>query len=285
MMTNKDIENKIAEFFEENYEMLRMEGGHSLTEAVLEAAKLQVIMYWRKLSGIANKVTQTEVKLNLPNQYTPNGKNFTIEGIVDIVKEGYDTWMYDIKTHDLEYIKENKELYEKQLNVYAYIWQTLQRNHLDHTAIISTAIPDSLKNAIQQNNPPAIEAEMKRWNPVVPLDFDQQKVAETIADFARIVDCIENHEFAPPDVEVLKDKVPGAQSNEQFGTRVCRNCDARFSCDAFREFAMEKSGKLKANFQKYYNDWGTPADQEEWINAGLNNSNLPEINDFTEFNK
>lgn len=284
MMTHNEIENKIVEFFEENYEMLRMEGGHSLTEAVRETAKQQVILYWRKLSEIANKVTQTEVKLNLPNQVTPNGKNFTIEGIVDIVKEGYDTWMYDIKTHDLEYVKENKELYEKQLNVYAYIWQTLQRNHLDHTAIISTSIPDSLKNAIQQNNQPAIEAEMKRWNPVVPLDFDQHKVDETIADFARIVDCIENHEFAPPPVEVLKDKVPGAQTHEQFGTHVCRNCDARFSCDAFREFAMEKSGKLKANFQKYYNDWGTPADQEEWLNAGLNNNALPEITDFTEFN-
>jgi len=283
MTNNAEIENKIAEFFEENYEMLRMEGGHSLTEAVRETAKQQVIMYWRKLSEIANKVTQTEVKLNLPNQVTPNGKNFTIEGIVDIVKESYDTWMYDIKTHDLEYVKQNKELYEKQLNVYAYIWQTLQRNHLDHTAIISTSIPDSLKNAIQQNNQQAIDTEMKRWNPVVTLDFGQSKVDETIADFARIVDCIENHEFAPPPVEVLKDKVPGAQTHEQFGTRVCRNCDARFSCDAFREFAMEKSGKLKANFQKYYNDWGTPADQEEWLNAGLNNINLPEITDFTEF--
>jgi len=279
---SSDIENKIVEFFEENYETLRMEGGHTLSEAVRETAKQQVILYWRKLSEIANKVTHTEVKLALPNLETPEGRRFTIEGIVDIVKEGYDTWMYDIKTHDLEYIRQNKDLYEQQLNVYAYIWQRLRGNHLDHTAVISTALPESLRNAIQQGNQEAFNAEIKKWEPVVNLNFDQTKVDETKADFACIVDCIENHEFSPPAVEFLNNKVPGAQSHEQFGTRVCRNCDARFSCNAFREYAMGKSGKLKANFRKYYNDWGTPADQEDWLNAGLANNNIPEITEFIE---
>jgi hypothetical protein len=277
-----DIENKIIEFFEENYESLRMEGGHTLSEAVMETAKQQVLLYWRKLSEIANKVTQTEVKLALPNQQTTEGRRFTIEGIVDIVKEGYDTWMYDIKTHDLEYIRQNKNLYEQQLNVYAYIWQTLRKNHLDYTAVISTALPDSLRNAIQQGNQEAINTEINKWEPVVPLNFDQTKVDETVADFAEIVDRIENHKFAPPAVEVLNNNVPGAQSHEQFGTRVCRNCDARFSCNTFREYAMAKSGKLKANFQKYYNDWGTPADQEDWLNAGLSDNNIPETTEFVE---
>ena len=62
--------------------------------------------------------------------------------MVDIVKEDDDTWMYDIKTHDAEYINANKEFYENQLNIYAHIWQNLRKEKLNHTAVISTHIPN-----------------------------------------------------------------------------------------------------------------------------------------------
>ncbi len=61
-------------------------------------------MYWKKLRHIAEKVTDTEVRLNLPNQTTPKGRGFCVEGVVDIVREDEKVTMYDIKTHDLAVI-------------------------------------------------------------------------------------------------------------------------------------------------------------------------------------
>ncbi|NTV79743.1 MAG: hypothetical protein HGA25_11585, partial [Clostridiales bacterium] len=53
--------------------------------------------------------------------------------VVDIVRDDEETWMYDIKTHDPDFIAGNKTFYEKQLNVYSYIYQNLRGNQLDHT--------------------------------------------------------------------------------------------------------------------------------------------------------
>src|SRR6267142_4674666 len=131
-MTPEEIENKIKNIFEQNYETLRLEGGHALAADVLQAAMNQVLYNYRKLRIIAENVSETEVKLTLPEQITPEGRKFTIEGVVDIVEEGNDVWMYDIKTHDPDYIKGNTQLYKSQLNIYSYIYQMLRGNKLDH---------------------------------------------------------------------------------------------------------------------------------------------------------
>lgn len=281
-MTDEEVENSIREFFYDNYEFLRLDGGHSLTEDVKQSALQQVLQYWRKLRDVAEKITQTEVKLSLPDQTTPQGRTFSIEGVVDIVKEEGETWMYDIKTHDLDYIRTNKDLYEKQLNVYAYIWQNLRGNELEHTAIISTAIPDSLRHALRPpQNPKVVEHEFAKWEPLIELKFEKERVKKTIEDFGVVVDLIEENKFSPPPVDKLKESVAGTRSNELFGTRVCRNCDARFSCSSYREFAMERSGKSFSNYKKYFNDYGNDADQEDWINGNINmeviNSPKPDI--------
>src|SRR5271157_3627574 len=103
-----EVEQKIRESFEANYEQLREESGHSLSPDVREAALQEVLLYWRKLHELAEKITETEVRLNLPNQNTPQGRKFGIEGVVDIVREHDRTTMYDINTHDLELINANK---------------------------------------------------------------------------------------------------------------------------------------------------------------------------------
>src|SRR5690606_3785778 len=120
----------------------------------------QVLYYYRKMSSVAEKVTDTEVKLTLPDQTTPEGRRFTIEGVVDIVREDDEIWMYDIKTHDPDYITGNKQYYEKQLNVYAHIYENLRGNKLDHTAIISTAFPSNVKAAIASRDEKRIEMEL-----------------------------------------------------------------------------------------------------------------------------
>lgn len=164
MMTDEQIIEDIKERFEENYELLRLEGGHSMTENIKELALNQVIYYYKKMKEVATRVTDTEVKLTLPNQKTSKGREFTIEGVVDIIKEDNETWMYDIKTHEPEYIKDNIELYEHQLEVYAFIWQELRKQGLDHTAIISTSYPKSLKEALFTNDLNRIENELKNGN-------------------------------------------------------------------------------------------------------------------------
>ena len=142
-----DIEQRLNEFFEENMAALALESGHSLTPEVKATARQQVLMYWRKLRDIAERVTDTEVRLSLPQQLSPAGRTFAIEGIVDIVREDERVVMYDIKTHDTEAIKANIADYEQQLNVYAHIWQNLRGQRLDETAVICTQLPDALRQA------------------------------------------------------------------------------------------------------------------------------------------
>ena len=270
-MEEYQIIEKIKEYFEENYELMRLEGGHAVTEDIKQLALTQVLYYFTKLKEVATKVTDTEVKLTLPDQTTSKGRNFTIEGIVDIVRDDQETWMYDIKTHDTDYIESNKELYGKQLNVYAHIWQQLRGQQLDKTAIISTAYPEGLKQAHLLNDVFRIQRELAKWNPLIDLEFEQEKVNEAIQDFAETVDCIEDKKFHPAPPETLNEKMEG--TNALFGTRVCRNCDARFSCSSYREYATSKGKGERGNFKKYFDDFGSDTDKEEWINANLTNTN------------
>jgi len=110
--TDKEIEAFLRESFEQNFELLKLESGHSLGADIKDAAWNQVLFYWRKLKDIATRVTETEVRLNLPDQESPGGRKFGIEGVVDIVREGDQTVMYDIKTHDADQVRENIADYE-----------------------------------------------------------------------------------------------------------------------------------------------------------------------------
>lgn len=276
-MTPKEIEDRIKDIFEQNYEMLKLEGGHALTPDVTQSALTQVLYYYRKMRSVAEKVTDTEVKLTLPDQLTPDGRRFTIEGIVDIVREDDEVWMYDIKTHDPEYISGNQFLYEKQLNVYAYIYENLRGNKLDHTAIISTAFPSGMKSAISSGDPKRIEQELPKWNPLIEIPLDPGKVQATIQDFGAIVDKIESNNFELPSLDCLRSRIEG--SNTIFATRVCRNCDARFSCEAYREYALQSGTRTQSNFKKYFEDYGPELDQEEFITANIN---LDKINSQPE---
>lgn len=274
-MTPEEIEDRIKEIFEQNYEMLKLEGGHALTPDVRNAALTQVLYYFRKLHSIAERVTETEVKLALPDQTTPEGRKFTIEGIVDIVREDNEVWMYDIKTHDPDYIAGNIEYYEKQLNVYAHIFESLRGNELDHTAIISTAFPSNMRAAIASGDSKRIEQELQKWNPLIEIPSDHSKVQATIQDFASVVDKIETNCFEPQTINVLKANIEG--TNTIFATRVCRNCDARFSCEAYRDYALQTGTRTQSNFKKYFEDYGGDLEQEEFITANINveRINLP----------
>jgi len=279
-MTNNEIEDELLKMFEINYENLKLQGGHSLTPEVREAAWNQILYYYKKLRGVvAEKVTKTEVKLTLPEQETPIGRRFTIEGIVDIVTENEETWMYDIKTHEAGYVKKNREMYEQQLNVYAYIWEHLRGNKLDHTAIISTVLPSGLRNALRDRPiiPERVKAEVDKWDPVIPFDVSQKKIKETIREFGTVVDNIETREFKPAPPEKLDET---DSSSVKFVTRYCVMCDGRFSCSSYRKYVTKITGRSQADFKRYYSAYDDETAQTDYI---LSNLNMDIIN--IEFDK
>lgn len=271
MITDQEIEDKIKEFFDNNYEILRLESGHTITEDSKHTALSQILCYWHKLKDIAKNVTDTEVRLTLPDQKTPQGRIYSIEGVVDIVKEKDETCMYDIKTHEPEYIRANISFYEDQINVYSYIWQKLRGNALDKTAVISTAYPKSVRDALFNNDEDKFRKEIEKWNPLIETSLTPEKVGSTIKDFGMIVDAIEENKFAPPPKSKLEEKIPG--SERVFGMQVCGNCDARFSCIAFREYASDPKRKGRIDFVKYIELLGDDLEQEQWVNANLETFN------------
>lgn len=280
-ITDAEVEERIREFFDRNYDLLRQEGGHVLAEGAKRQALEQSLLYWRKLKAIATSVTETEVKLALPGLTTPNGRPFVLEGIVDIVREGDEVRMYDLKTHEESEVRAERELYEDQLNVYAHIWKGVRGQSLDGTAIIATRLPPELREALRARDPEAIKAAMATWDPVVDLPFDENEVARTIEDFGRCVDAIEDGEFAPPPADILgkprgtrrrKDHgdALGARADREptFAQIHCRGCDARFSCASYLEYQRSEARRsTKAVGSRDGID--TDDELDEWIQANL----------------
>ncbi|MGG1676877.1 PD-(D/E)XK nuclease family protein [Neobacillus sp. NRS-1170] len=268
-MGNDEMLQFIEEAFEENYELLRLEGGHSLSPHVKKLALEQVKNYWKKLKSLAENVSDTEVKLTLPQQVTPAGRKFTIQGVVDVVKEDNQTIMYDIKTHDVEFVRCNKQDYEGQLNIYAHIWQSIRGQQLDGTSIIATGETDLLKKANQRfkqtNDEKILEDALKLWDPEVPIELTPEKVQEYLVSFGEVVDMIEEHEFLAPPVEKLKSKL---KNNKTFIDHACRNCDIRFSCESYKEYAFTTT-KARRNFLEFYSDYGTENERVDLIEANL----------------
>jgi hypothetical protein len=269
-MSNYDAEIQafIRDMFEENYELLRLEGAGGLSPDAKETALQQVLLYWRKMREVAESITDTEVKLSLPGQETLEGRGFTIQGVVDIVREKGRTIMYDIKSHDAEYVRANRELYEKQLNVYAYIWQELRGQPLDEAAVIATDFPESIKEALSSRDGERLAQALEKWDPLVPIPFDMASVQATTKEFADVVDAIEAREFAPRPAEDLGERMHGSET--LFVTRVCGNCDARFSCSSYRRYALRGRGRVERRFREYFSNLGTDVAQDDWRTVNLN---------------
>ncbi|MFW6116135.1 MAG: PD-(D/E)XK nuclease family protein [bacterium] len=263
---NDPVEQFIVEAFEDNYEAVRVDTARPLSPAGREAALRQVLVYWRRMREVAERVTDTEVKLTLPNQRSPLGRGFSINGVVDIVREEDHTTMYDIKTHDEAYVRKHKGLYEEQLNVYAHIWHALRGEPLDESAVIATRFPQEIQQALDAGDEEALQHYLRQWDPLVPIPFDLERVRSTIEEFSRAVDDIEEGHFDPPPTERLTETVYG---NETFAYRTCRQCDARFSCDAYREYMTEAAGRGRSTYWRFLEGYEGDPGQESWVTANL----------------
>lgn len=271
----QEMETFICQVFNQNYEELRLDSGHAISPDVKQTAFNQVLLYWRILREVAENVTDTEVRLSLPNLETPQGRDYAIEGVVDILRDNDRTVMYDIKTHNADYVRANIDLYEKQLNVYAFIWQNLRQMQLDEMAVIATDYPESVRDALSSGNDDELEYALKQWQPVVPIDFDPQRVEQTVSEFGYVVDAIEEGQFSPPSLEILKKTLPGTR-NIRFATNVCRNCDARFSCSSYRQYAWQSRSAAERAINQYFSEGLVDAEQEAWRAANLDTSSTPD---------
>lgn len=264
-------EQFLHDAFEANFERLKEECGRVVTPDVKEAALQQVLLYWQKLRTLAEQVTETEVHLVLPDQQSPEGRRYTLEGVVDIVREHDETIMYDLKTYlDAETAGADTEPHFKQLNVYAHIWQTLRGQPLDAVAVIATRPPPALRHALGTRDHARIEKALAAWDPVLPIPVRPEALVEVIADFGGVVDAIEGHCFAPPPVDVLL-ALSRPNSRVSFGTDVCGNCDARFSCSSYRQFILRtrQAQRPEVVLNDYYADFGVDADKDVWLDANV----------------
>ena len=260
-------EQEIRDLFEENYEFLKVEGGHVVTDFVKEQAFQQVLWYWKKNRAIAEKVTETEVRLVLPECRSPKkGIRYSLEGVVDIVREGEETWMYDLKTPERQAIEANIDSYRAQLNVYAHIWKGLRGNELDNCALISTALPQGLKAAIRAGSAEGMGRELAAWDPVISLGYSEEEVETMIEDFGRTVESIEEGRFEAPPPSRLKERAEGERNI--FAWKTCRNCDIRFSCPSFRAHVREGEGG-SSSFRRWLDDYGSESSPEDFIDGNL----------------
>jgi len=274
-IAEKEMRDFIREAYEQNFELLRLESGIALSPEAKRAGLQQVLFYWQKMREIALKVTETEVRLSLPGNESPKERFYGIEGVVDIVREEGKTMIYDIKTHNADYVRSHIDLYEDQLNVYAHIWRELQKQNLDGTALICTEFPEEVKDALSRGDERQLTRALESWDPLIEIDYDRRKVKETIRDFGEVVDRIEEHQFSPPSVEKLKEPYAD-NSRKRFGTHVCRNCDVRFSCDSYRLYMRRGRGRKDRAFGDYYEDIEVGEPLEEWRTAGLDEIVEPE---------
>jgi hypothetical protein len=293
-MTDKEIEQYIKDVLEKNYTLLKTVAGHGLTEDVKNNALQQVLYYFQKCGDIARKVTDTEVKLTLSNLTTSSEEKrpFAIEGVVDIVSEKDNTWMYDLKTDSLDHIESNMNRYEAQLNVYAYIYQELQKKELKGTAIISTVLPIELQDAIADGDTEKIDRLLVKWQPIKEIkNFSQENVKATIREFGETVDKIETNQFSPPSVERLGEKlgkVPDGTKGRKrdyrrtFARRTCANCDARYSCASYK--AYQKSIAKKEDFKDrgYYDVYDNNAEREMALSVNTDLSVLGDVLDLKD---
>lgn len=280
-LPSSDLEPLLEQWFTDNLKVLSRESGHRLSPTAQQAAWRQVLAYWHKLGpSVAARITETEVRLTLPGRLTPKQRRFNLEGVVDIVQDGERTVLYDLKTHDLDQVRADPTRYQGQLNLYAHIWRHLQHRRLDGTAILCTALPRSLDTAARRHldhpseaTETALRQALAAWDPVVPMDFDDEAIQATLADFDTVVDAIEDGCFPPPAAERLSDDVASGV-RESFAVQVCANCDARFSCASYRQYTRRArpSRATQDRFPDDLDDHG-PEDDEEareaWMLATL----------------
>jgi hypothetical protein len=139
--------------------------------------------------------------------------------------------------------------------------------------IIAVQLPERLREAIRAGDATAVTREFELWNPLVPIPMEDSSLEETFERIAHTVDQIEDGEFSPPSAERLA-QVAGSDENSggdsvAFATLHCRNCDGRFSCSAYRQYAAGRSVRGRFDILAYVDRTHQDGDIDEWLDGNI----------------
>jgi len=192
---NEINDNKIKEFFNQNYKSLLTTGMRPLAETTRERAFKQVFTYFKQNQDLLSRVKETEVDVSVEKG------DYIIVGKIDLIlgKDGK-LEILDFKTQPKPPCGDPIiDRYKKQLSLYAYVLRKRYNKDPERLYIYWTS-------------------EEKRKNALMEVPYDNEAVKEAGKHFDEIVEKIKERKF-----EIKKP--PSA-------SKTCKECDFRFLCIA-----------------------------------------------------
>lgn len=188
-------DTNIKTWLDDNYKgLLQAEHSH-LGKAQIEAALKQVLSYAKKQEGKWDLIKEAEIDVSL----TEKGKDYIIEGTIDLVKGKGDTIeIIDFKTEkkpDLETDKDRIENYRRQLHLYAHLFEERTGKKVSKMQLYYTG----------ENN---------GEEPTITFDYKKENIDETIKNIDNVAKKIINKDF----------------SHNCNNARTCANCDFKGYC-------------------------------------------------------
>ena len=189
-------EAQVAAWFDTNYAFLTKKERVYLTSYVKDIALNQVLRYFRRNQHDWSRIRDAEVDVSLVKD------EYILKGTIDLmVGEDQTVELVDFKSEKKPDVNNpadrgKLERYRRQLEVYAHIVEERTGLTVSRTHLYYTS-----------------EAE---GNPYITFTKDRRSIEQTIAVFDQVVHRIEQRDF----------------SIAERPTKLCRDCDMRFYCDA-----------------------------------------------------
>ena len=195
-ITDEEVEERIREFFDRNYELLRHEGGHVWAEGARRQALEQALLYWRKLKAIATSVTRTEEKLRLRDKSRPRaGRLWSKASSISYVRGPRCGCTTSRRTKSARCVRRPTITKTSSTSTPTSGKESFARGSTE-LPLLQHGCRLNLRERFKAATPRAIREAMDAWQPVVDLPFDEEDVDRTIRDFGRCVDNIERRTAA-----------------------------------------------------------------------------------------
>ncbi|MCK8825794.1 ATP-dependent DNA helicase [Fuchsiella alkaliacetigena] len=185
-------EDKIEEFFEENYNNLREHLQHTLAPQTKESALRQVINYYKNNEDMINKIDEVELPI------TVEKPSYYINGKIDLIlNEKGNYKLVDFKSQQKIESKKLLKKYKLQMATYSNLIQTKHGVDIKEAYIYWTGEDDPQK------------AKM-------PLEIESKDITKADNHFDNVVGKIINNNF---------------NVKEKPSNKICKECDFRYNCD------------------------------------------------------
>jgi DNA helicase-2/ATP-dependent DNA helicase PcrA len=193
---SKLSESQVAAWFDTNYAFLTKKERVYLAGYVKNIALEQVLRYYRRNQDNWSRIKEAEVDVSLVKD------EYILKGSIDlVVGEDQTVELIDFKSEKKPDVnnpadREKLERYRRQLEVYAYIVEERTGLIVSKTHLYYTS--------------------EEGGNPYITYPKDSRAIENTIAVFDQVVHRIEHKDFSIPERP----------------TKICRDCDIRYYCDA-----------------------------------------------------